>query len=830
MARRTIDFGIDLGTTNSEIACCEQGRVRVFDNYLQEKYTPSVVHIDAAGTLTVGRNAYNLAIRDPENTASEFKRFMGTTHQVLFKDSGRSLASEELSAEVLKELKATIKDSLPEEGDLRAAVITVPANFELRQCAATQQAARLAGIEVSPLLQEPIAASIAYGLLERLPKGYWMIYDLGGGTFDVALMSVRDKQLMVVDHAGDNDLGGKDIDWEIVEHIIWPALQQQYQLPGLVRGEKRYRDLEAHAKQVAEQAKIALSRRESVTVALHPERARDANGQEISLSIVVTRSALEGLLGPYVERTVRLCQEMLERQRLSHAALERILLVGGPTLTPYIRESLRATFGVPIESGADPLTVVAQGAAVFAARQLMPEALVQRPTDKVYIRLEYSPLVAQTMATVGGRLEWPVGTQATYPVIVQVRREDGGWQSGRLEVKGETVILQVPVKENSANTFMITLSDTAGRNIACSPDSFTITHGLAIGDPPLTRSVGVELANGSFRPHLQRGQTLPKSCLIKYRTAKSLMPGSSEVLKIKLYEGEFPVAKHNRHIDTLEISGRDVDKALPEGSEIDVTVAIDQSRVPTIGVFLPRLDKQIRKPAQIKISDAPDPATLDSEFHREQERIAQIRTLCEDYGDRKLIEAIEVGCKEQLVDEIAREIAAAQGGDPGAAHKADSRLKELKAAGDSLESVIAWPRAMKEHRETLEQIRPLINALGTTEEQARLQAYEEDAKAVLPGQNPKRLEAVTEKMLNLYWRIQFRRDEFWIATFQELATGKQTFGNQPRAAELLQEGGRALQRNDIDSLKSVTTELWNLIDRADQIKLGGKIDSDAGIR
>src|SRR3989338_8345146 len=183
MNRRTIDFGIDLGTTNSEIACMEKGEVRVFKNYKREEFTPSVVRIDEKGTIIVGRNAYKRLEDDHNNTVAEFKRWMGTQQAKEFKATGKRMIAEELSAEVLKDLKITAKSNLPNEEDISAAVITVPCNFEIVQCEATQRAAKLAGIKHAPLLQEPIAASIAYGFLEKMPKGYWIVFDLGGGTF-----------------------------------------------------------------------------------------------------------------------------------------------------------------------------------------------------------------------------------------------------------------------------------------------------------------------------------------------------------------------------------------------------------------------------------------------------------------------------------------------------------------------------------------------------------------------------------------------------------------------------------------------------------------------
>ena len=269
MSRRTIDFGIDLGTTNSEISCMENGEIRVLKNYKREEYTPSVVRIDEKGTIIVGRKAYERLIDDPDNTVGEFKRWMGTRQVKDFKLSGRKLTPEELSAEVLKDLKITAKANLAPDEEVQCAVITVPCNFEVVQCEATQRAAILAGIKYAPLLQEPIAASVAYGFLQKMPKGYWIVFDLGGGTFDVALMSAKEGRLSVVDHCGDNYLGGKDFDWKIVENIIHPILKKEFDLPNLGRTEE-YKGLNAVLKSASEEAKIELSVREHTNIVVHP--------------------------------------------------------------------------------------------------------------------------------------------------------------------------------------------------------------------------------------------------------------------------------------------------------------------------------------------------------------------------------------------------------------------------------------------------------------------------------------------------------------------------------------------------------------------------------
>src|SRR4051794_21523949 len=184
--RATIDFGIDLGTSNSAIALQEGTRPRLLPGADGEVLLPSVVHVGGDGTVRVGADAVARRAADPANTASEFKRQMGTGTTTTFPASGRSLSAVEMSAEILRNLARRAEPF--EGGPLRAAVITVPAMFQLAQCEATRQAAALAGIEHAPLLQEPIAAALAHSGAGHTRDGHWLVYDLGGGTFDVSLV------------------------------------------------------------------------------------------------------------------------------------------------------------------------------------------------------------------------------------------------------------------------------------------------------------------------------------------------------------------------------------------------------------------------------------------------------------------------------------------------------------------------------------------------------------------------------------------------------------------------------------------------------------------
>src|ERR1700675_269192 len=228
MARQTIDFGIDLGTTNSSVAVLEKNGPHVFRNNEGDQITPSAVYIDKNGAVRVGEAAKERLVSEPNDATSEFKLWMGTTQKKSFLRTNRTLTPEELSAEVLKSLKQDVKKNLAEE--VEAAVITVPAAFDSTQSIATERAAKLAGIRLSPLLQEPIAAALAYGFQSDRENVFWLVYDLGGGTFAAPVIHVRDGLIQVVNHGGDNDLGGKLIDWAIVEQIFVPQILKENRL------------------------------------------------------------------------------------------------------------------------------------------------------------------------------------------------------------------------------------------------------------------------------------------------------------------------------------------------------------------------------------------------------------------------------------------------------------------------------------------------------------------------------------------------------------------------------------------------------------------------
>lgn len=240
MARTKIDYGIDLGTTNSAISRIEDGEAVIKKTDTLKDTMPSCVYINKKKAVQVGDGAYNALKRDKlsamknwndsdSNSFIEFKRTMGSDKRYFSANMDREFSSEELSAEVLKTLKSFIKDE-----SVKAVVITIPAAFKNNQKEATRQAAKLAGFDHIELLQEPVAAAMAYGLNSKSKNGFWLVFDFGGGTFDAALLKVEEGIMKVIDTEGDNYLGGKNLDMAIVDEIILPYVEANYAIDSIL--------------------------------------------------------------------------------------------------------------------------------------------------------------------------------------------------------------------------------------------------------------------------------------------------------------------------------------------------------------------------------------------------------------------------------------------------------------------------------------------------------------------------------------------------------------------------------------------------------------------
>jgi Fe-S protein assembly chaperone HscA len=350
--------GIDLGTTNSLVAIVEDGTPRVLPGADGSKLVPSVIYFDETGNVLVGNGAKEKMVEKPRNTIFSIKRFMGkgiddvrpdlpllpfdvspeSEHIIRLKIFGRDYTPPELSAFILRELKRNAEAALGEE--VKNAVITVPAYFNDAQRQATKDAGRIAGLDVLRIVNEPTAASLAYGL-DKQNQGTIAVYDFGGGTFDISILKLKDGIFEVLSTSGDTHLGGDDIDEEMIR-LVLNEVQGQTQIPAIRRAVNR--------------AKEDLSSAENAEIVI------ESLGYRKSIS----RAEFDRLIDPIIERTLKPCRQALQDAGLQPNAIDEVVMVGGSTRIPMVRRKVQELFGRVPHTELNPDEVVALGAAVQA--------------------------------------------------------------------------------------------------------------------------------------------------------------------------------------------------------------------------------------------------------------------------------------------------------------------------------------------------------------------------------------------------------------------------------------------------------------------------------
>lgn len=452
-------LGIDLGTTNSAVAGVVDGKLRLFKTADGADVLPSVIYVDKRGHRLYGKRAYEQAALSPENVARGFKRLMGTSTEIEFKAAGIKTTPEDCSAEILRQL---IGQAVVESGvfEIEGTVITIPAAFNQMQSEATLRAAKTAGLERVALLQEPIAAAMAAMASAKNRSGQFLVYDLGGGTFDLALVQSVSGTVSVIGHVGINMLGGQDFDRAIVNGIIRPWLLEHFALPTDFQKHERYRRITGLAHFAAEQAKIELSSKDAATVVVPDDYARivDDAGHDVYVDIPITRADLDGLVTDRIEETVVLARRLLKDNGYSSGDIDRIVLIGGPSKMPCVRDRVPRELGIPADLSTDPMTAVAIGAAIFCESRKWGEGSSTRKAARASVAAEGVPDV---------RYDYPARTSDD-TIVVRLRTGSAavghtvqidaptGWTSGRVEVADGSPI-KVPVGDVGENVLRATL-------------------------------------------------------------------------------------------------------------------------------------------------------------------------------------------------------------------------------------------------------------------------------------------------------------------------------------------------------------------------------------
>lgn len=803
--------GIDLGTTNSAICSFDGETLKLYKSPEQHDVTPSAIFIDKRGNKYVGSRAYNNAARNPDNAATLFKRLMGTSTPIKLSGVDLTMTPEECSAEMLRVLFSYLPEEIrndPETGT----VITVPAAFNQMQKDATMAAASKAGMGKVALMQEPVAAVMSV-MRQRKADGVFLVYDLGGGTLDIAIAESIAGRVNLIAHGGIAMCGGRDFDRLLFDNIVKPWLLDNFDLPDDFSGNPQYKSLTRMATWASEKAKIELSSKDETVIQLSETElgVKDRAGSEIYLDIPFVRGTLDELVGPKIEESIQAARETLEKAGLTSHDVERVVFVGGPTHYKPLRERVAFELGIAGSTDVNPMTAVAEGAGVFAESIDWSSERRGRKTSRGAISVGRLDIAFNYVARTPGskaKIALKLGGSAMAGAEFQIDSLDTGWSSGRVALRDGAAV-EAALSKQGENTFKIFVFDAAGGPVSLETNRIVITRTAATIDSiPSSSSIGIEVLDklggkGVLSYLVKEGEPLPKKSRMMFKAGESLRAGSPSALHFHIWEGEVedPV-KDNRYIGTFSITGQDFDDGvISAGAELvceyevlDSGNIVLEVTVPSIGgTFHSGRNYYSRQAGEIDYSSA---AKL---VHEEA---VSVRSRLESVSEK--VKNPKLGHAMHKLDQTS------------SLEKAESDPETTKQAMDNvLEARRLLAQVRKEHQKEIRQMDldscvkffdESVREYSRPAEQSSFDNLVRTARRSIDGNSPdfdNQLDQLKGKNLQILWR----QDWFVVNRFKWLAEDDYLFPNRGEHARLVLLGTEAINADDMEKLRGVVYEM-----------------------
>lgn len=817
----TINFGIDLGTTNSVIAKCVEGKVDVFRSPLGQKETlPSVVAY-RKNRIIVGDKAREYMERDPENVVGTFKRKMGTSVRYPIKSTGESVSPVELSAQVLKELKTFVHTGEP----VPAAVITIPASFDTVQSNATKEAGFQAGFSHVVLLQEPIAASLAYVNRnedrEDLRDGQWLVYDLGGGTFDVALVRILDGEMRVIDHEGNNFLGGADFDALIIERLVAPYLETQGSFADLVQQMKsasgRYNKLWFQLQNKVEEAKIMLSSHDSADIEFEVE---DDEGELLDVLMTITRADFEALIDPFVTDTVAMIHSILARNDLAADELQFVLMVGGSTYIPRVRQRIGKELGVEVNCNIDPTTAVGLGAAHYASTRVLQADKSKEEAEPgsldLNVRMAYQKASNESSeyftASVLGHLEG---------LFYRIVRSDGGFDSG-LKPLSNRIEEDLPLVKDMFNHFSLTIYDSQNNVVMGSLSAIGIAQGkFSVTGQPLPHDICIEVDDVDERRTklelvFRKNEILPLRRTLTKEVTKTIRRGDKEKIIINVLEGpQGALPSVNQQIGFIAVTGEELERDLVKGSDVEITVEISESRDLRVSAYLLMTDQEFTNVFTASERQVHLGKLLDEISSLVEIAAAKIDTIEESEDYERAIKVVQL--KDDLETLLEKAQALSEDDVTDAKFQLEDRKRKLAQALSNLTADQEIEEVKLEFFEAKRHCREYVDEFGRDDEKRSFEDILSTEKEVLRSNNVHRIKDATERIYELLFRIRWRVPSFltWLF-YSHYANRLEEYSDRERAEDLIRQGYEAAEEQNVPKLQMVLNSLYGMLPKQRQ--------------
>ena len=810
----TINYGIDLGTTNSAIAKFVKGEVIIFSNPqdMGSRTLPSIVGYKKDKIL-VGKQARVFAEREPENVKSVFKRKMGTSESFPVKSLNQSKTPIELSAQVLKELKTFVNTG----DNLDAVVITIPASFDTIQSNATKEAGIQAGFKQVVLLQEPIAASLAYANMKKekeMQEGQWLVYDLGGGTFDVALIKIKDGEMKVLDHEGDNFLGGADFDNMIVEKIIIPKLYENYKFSDLEDKMKsasgKFNAVYLKLLRLSEDAKIILSAKTSAEIEI--TGFEDEDGNDVDIEIVITRSEFNELIKLNIDGTIDMIKKILTRNSLKPIDLQFTLMVGGSTYIPYVRSRVEEVLQIPANCEIDPTTAVAIGAAYYSATK--PKEIEKSGTKtktSLSIKTSYNKASKEKDELFSARI-----TGSTEGLSYRITRDDGGFDSG-IKKLAERISEDLPLVDGSFNFFTLVVYDNLNNTINTDIEPIGINSGFGISGQPIPEDICLEIDDldnpGKTRLLLmfQKNSVLPLRKPVTFPLNKGLIKGNiNDYITINVVEGShLAIPESNKPIAFLRIDGNMIKRDISKGSDLEITLSITESRDVTIAAYLNMADQEFKQLFNPKERHTP------IEFLKEQ---------VEDLSGKLELEIQEATEKEDFetagtlsklkkeMETVSEETESLTSDDvTDKRYQLEDKKRKIAQQIDSATKDKRIQQVKAHYFEIKEECEKMLDENGNDHERKTFNDIVAQESAFFATNSPIKIQEKSDEIHSIVGKIRWRTPDFLVSIFQWCKNNQTKMNDQTQAKSLVDAGNFAIESQNWERLSEINSGLLNLL-------------------
>ncbi len=836
-------LGIDLGTSNSAVVGNENGELRLFKTIDGMDTLPSVIMQERNGGLYVGKRAYDQLQTSPQSVVVRFKRLLGTKTELKIATGDHSISPEEASAEVLRTLMKQV-DSAVGSVEIEGCIVTVPAAFDQLQSEATARAANAAGLDRVGLLQEPIAAAMAS--LEKISgkDGLFLVYDLGGGTFDVALVRSISNTVTIEAHEGIKMLGGGDFDRSILNAIIHPWVHTHFDLADDANTDAAYRRMFAIARHAAEHAKIELSSREETTIYVSEDETRvlDRSGKEIFIEIPFNRTQLNDLIIARIDQSIELCRKTISDNGYNSDDIDRIVLIGGPSHMSIVREYVPQEIGIPVDLQTDPMTAVARGAAIYAESREWTGSVSARKAARnrkqvganVKVSYDYEARVTTDNARVRATGE---GDVSSFRVSATT---DGGRDYGEQDLSGSPVF-SIALNDSGATIVRMVVTDVAGRKVDDACAEFTIVRPIAeAASMPCTHTISVKVAKNAgtevqnrLSPIVKKGTPMPQKGTTVFHANRRLDPSNPGHIDVELFQQAEGVEdfESNLFIGPYRIDAIDLPQdgqTLRVGDEVLLHWKLSDSQtlscaveIPSLGTFLDNKNFYVNELAELDFGG------------NNGREIASDALVVADHELENLSDLLD-GQSETEITDLRRRL--------------NDQLDRLRTNDDADEfrSITEEARHIRQDMSRIRHrpdIRAALLNLDLVETQSLYEKIADHDQKSSSGRRSKlhatadqalsrgdvtTAETAIDELKSINSQILREIPEFIVGQFEYLATRKHTTVDVALHEKYVVRGKAAISTGDIEDLREVIFDIYQNL--AEPAGAGDDIAALAGLR